>query len=497
MTSLSPLSSTRSSRNLFWIVGVGLLVSYAYFYQAGGWNQNSRFALDRAILEHHTLQIDAYNENTGDIAVWNGHYYSDKAPGGSLLALAPVQVARWIARAVKVRPTSMPGIAWTSYVATVATSGLFTVLAALCVMWISLTWGFSPGAAVFAATAYGVASPAWCYATLFMGHGVAAGCLMLAFAAAIAMADGAQRRQTRLAWIIGLSSGCAVLTEFPAAVPVAFVMVLAWANLREASPQRAVRGLAWIVAGGAVMAFVLLGYNAVAFGSPLHIGYASERGFEELRTGFFGISYPQWWRVRELLLGSYRGLLPLAPLMALAPFGLVMLATTPARRRAAVTAAAVAVFYLLLNASYFYWEGGWAYGPRQVMPALPFVALGLAPLWDFGRRAVRVMLTVGWIWGAALTLIAVSTTPQPPASVMSPVTELLWPAFRDGDLSLNHQSFVTFRAQPELLRGHPELHAAWNLGEIAGLRGHASLLPLMALWIALGAALRRRAASRP
>jgi hypothetical protein len=107
------------------------------------------------------------------------------------------------------------------------------------------------------------------------------------------------------------------------------------------------------------------------------------------------------------------------------------------------------------------------------------------------------MLTVGWMWGAALTLIAVSTTPQPPASVMSPVSELLWPAFRDGDLSLNHQSFVTFRAQPDLLRGHPELHAAWNLGEIAGLRGRASLLPLMALWIVLGAALRMRATSRP
>ena len=32
--------------------------------------------------------------------------------------------------------------------------------------------------------------------------------------------------------------------------------------------------------------------NAVAFGSPLHIGYASEEGFKELHTGFFGITYP-------------------------------------------------------------------------------------------------------------------------------------------------------------------------------------------------------------
>src|SRR3981081_3548615 len=90
----------------------GLLASYAYFYQAGGWNQNSRFALVRAILERHTLKIDAYRLHTGDRALWGGHYSADKAPGASLLALAPVDVARAIARVVGVDPESFPGIAW-------------------------------------------------------------------------------------------------------------------------------------------------------------------------------------------------------------------------------------------------------------------------------------------------------------------------------------------------------------------------------------------------
>ena len=64
--------------------------------------------------------------------------------------------------------------------------------------------------------------------------------------------------------------------------------------------------------------------------------------------------------------------------------------------RAAVAAGLVALFYLLLNASYFYWEGGWAYAPRQVTPALPFVALGLAPLWDLdAARSGRCSWSVG------------------------------------------------------------------------------------------------------
>src|SRR5258708_7519422 len=110
---------------------VAIFISYAYFYQAGGWNQNSRFALVRAILERHTLRIDDYQAHTGDRALWQGHYYSDKAPGASLVALAPVAVARGLSRAIGADPESFRGIAWTSYVATVATSGLFTLIAAL------------------------------------------------------------------------------------------------------------------------------------------------------------------------------------------------------------------------------------------------------------------------------------------------------------------------------------------------------------------------------
>ena len=32
------------------------------------------------------------------------------------------------------------------------------------------------------------------------------------------------------------------------------------------------------------------------------------------------------------------------------------------------------------------------------------------------------------------------------------------------------------------MRGNRIPHAAWNLGEIAGLRGHASLVPLGVVW---------------
>ena len=84
------------------LIAVVAFVSYAYFYEGGGWNQNSRFDLVRAILDEHTLRIDAYHENTGDKALYQGHYYSDKAPGQALLAVPAAAASRPLLRAVGV-----------------------------------------------------------------------------------------------------------------------------------------------------------------------------------------------------------------------------------------------------------------------------------------------------------------------------------------------------------------------------------------------------------
>jgi hypothetical protein len=363
-------------------------------------------------------------------------------------------------------------------------------------MWVSLFWGYSRGAALFAATAYAVASPAWCYATLFMGHSVAAGCLAMAFAAAVALGEATATPRRRLAWLVGLCAGLAVLAEFPAAVPMAGIVGLALLTVRGVDRTVIPGVCARIIAGGAISAILLGAYNTAAFGSPFHLGYASEEGFQQLHTGLFGISYPQWWRAREILVGAYRGLLPISPLVALTPLGLARLAVTSQRLRAAVVAVGIAVFYLMLNASYFYWEGGWAFGPRHVTPALPFLALGLAPLWDEWPAIGRAALVSGWIWGAALTGMAVATTPQPPASIARPVTELIVPAFRDGELALNTQRFTDFRADESAIERHSGPRAGWNIGMRMGLSGLASLVPLLSVWLAVSAWIISDAAGR-
>ena len=90
-------------------LGAVSFLSFLYFYEGGGWNQNSRFDLLRAIVERHTLQIDAYADNTQDKAHFRGHYYSDKAPGLVFLAVPFAVVARAGMNAVGVDPDSALG----------------------------------------------------------------------------------------------------------------------------------------------------------------------------------------------------------------------------------------------------------------------------------------------------------------------------------------------------------------------------------------------------
>lgn len=491
-----------------------LFTSYAYFYQAGGWNQNSRFSLVRAITNEHSLRIDPFQASTGDKAVFEGHYYSDKAPGVAFAAAPIVWAARPVLRLFGGDPESYEGIALLSYLATVVTSGLFTAVAAVVLWTLCIRLGTTEGGALFAALVYGLASPMWPLATLFLGHAISAACLVFAFAAAVAIDRGHQPRTLSLDradryWlidepardrllgsIVGVGGGWATVSEFPAAVPAAAIAALAALAAWPLGRARFVRVVSAVTIGALTCAAILMAYQYACFGSPFHIAYTSEQGFEAMQEGFFGIHTPTWERLRHILFGEYRGLLPIAPALAVSPFGLLVLARRSYARTAALVALLIAVYYVLLNASYTYWEGGWSFGPRHLSPAIPFLCIGLAVLWTAASRPLRSVLGALAAIGAAFSFAAASTMAQPPAQIQRPLAELIGPAFLDGDLSLNTQRFTDGGANGGALRAHVAPKAAWNLGMRMGLSGQASLAPLAAVWIGcafwISAAVRAR-----
>ena len=470
----------RGRRQRAAIVAAVLFVSYAYFHSGGGWNQNSRFDLVRAIVEQGTVRIDAYHENTGDKSRHGGHVYSDKAPGASFTAVPAVGVVRWIARAAGANledPAMLTGLAYT---ATLAAGSLPGVFLGLSLFVLARRTGASDGVAAQTALIAGLGTPLWAYATLLWGHLLAASCLAAAMLAVDRLRRPPDPRRDLLRGAAaGAGAGWAVVTEFPAAVPAVLIAAVAVAMAWTTGRARATRVAAGIAMGAAPCVLILGAYQWAAFGSPLHVGYASLEDPTLLDAGFFGITVPRADVLAELLWGSYRGLLPLAPALLAAPFGLWMLWRRRDMRPVAMVAGGSALYYLLLNAAYEHWEGGWSYGPRHLAPAIGLAAIGLAPVLTHAKPFLRSLVLLAGVWGAAHSLVAVSTTTQPPSQqYRAPMRQLLWPAFSAGEFSLNTQSFLD-----ALPRRESGARAAFNLGETMGLTGHASLLPLALLYV--------------
>lgn len=59
---------------------------FSFFSQWISWNEFSRFALTKSIIEENTLNIDSFYNETGDRSYYKNHYYTDKPPGMSFLA---------------------------------------------------------------------------------------------------------------------------------------------------------------------------------------------------------------------------------------------------------------------------------------------------------------------------------------------------------------------------------------------------------------------------
>jgi hypothetical protein len=461
---------------------------YAYFYQAGGWNQNARFDLVRAIVERGTLRIDAYESNTGDKAERDGHLYSDKAPGVSFTALPVYAVLHALGREAREADRFQALASYLCTVWTVAVPSAMGIVALYGLLIEVLFLGPATGAAL--ALAYAFGTLAFPYSTLLYGHQPAAAFAFLGFAllARPRHRSPALVDPRRLA-AAGLCLGWAVVIEYPAALTVAAVAVYAVLTIR---PRRR---LVWLAAGMAAALGVLFAYHALAFGGPFQLPYGFSVQQPRHRGLFMGLVTPSLRVLRYLLVDEYRGLFYGSPWLLLALPGAWLLVRDRRVRPEALVCVAVALLYLGLNVSLTDWHGGWGMGPRHLVAGLPFLTVLVA-----GVTAGRMRRGVAFVAGGAalfsifLMLAGTSVKPEVPRVEERPFSAVLIPAFFEGRLAQNTQSIDMVTG-----RGHT-LRRAWNLGELLGLQGRATLLPLalfvlgMAAWL-LAALRAARAAS--
>ncbi|MEY2934870.1 MAG: hypothetical protein RL033_5619 [Pseudomonadota bacterium] len=463
-----------------WLFGV-----FCYFLPAATWNPVSRFDLTRSVVERGTFSIDAYVDNTGDRARRGDHWYSDKAPLASLLALPAYQAYHWMERTrgkapsyqVVGAPDQPPqrltinrSFQRALYVCSLSTAGLAGVGLGLALFEL-LRRRMSPAAALIGSAATVLTTPLFPYATSFYGHAVAAAFLTTGVLLLDRGADPARplSRQATLAAgaCLVASIGCEYLSAVP--VLVALVVYLVGALASSSAPARVLaRSVAeWLLllAAGALVPALLIGvYHWVCFGAPWRTGYSfivDPKFAAGHATGLLGIRLPTLPALWGLSFGRLRGLFYISPIALLLLIGTFVRAR--ARDRAALAGLCGFIALLLVNGSYYMWWGGAAAAPRHLVQVLGLLGLGLPWLWQ--HRWLRgACLVLGLV--ALINMLAISAVGLEAPEQGDVLRDFVYARLLSGKLAL--------------------LNGASNLGIELGVVRGGSLGPLL-VWLLLGA----------
>lgn len=149
-----------------------------------------------------------------------------------------------------------------------------------------------------------------------------------------------------------------------------------------------------------------------------------------------------------------------------------------------MVAAAIALYYFLFNASFYWWKAGITFGPRYAAPAIPMLCVGLPVAWTHASVPWRRIVMALACCSIFIALMVVSTSSQLAMQDTCPIVHSSWPQFWSGNLATNRESMLV---STEAGGGY----AAFNLGQLMGLHGLSSLLPLLLMWVVVALIYRR------
>jgi len=383
-------SSVAATRRVALLLGVLVLVTFGPIVATDTAQPASRYSLTAALVEHHSVDLGPYRRELGvDHAIYHGHLRSDKAPGQPLLAV-PVYI---LGRALGAQPASHThirgdlGLWWnTLWSATVPFAILLGLMFMACAR-------FARRRVALAVTiGFGICTMMLPHAVNLYAHNLTA---LFAFAAWLLLERDAPLPGRSAA--AGVLAGLAVLCEYEAV----FVLLVLGGYLLVRHRAR----LGWFALGSAAPLGVLAWYQWLAFGAPWHTPAGYYAGIIN-GTSSGGYSIPGVHGFGAVLFGN-RGLWVGAPIALVAIAAAVMLvrAGSGSLRRHAIVGLAIVIPYVVLCAG---WSGLPTLeepGPRYLIPALPFLAVPLAAMWDRLWRPAGVAAA----WGALISVPAAFT----------------------------------------------------------------------------------------
>ena len=406
VVNFSPMPTLRGGTLSFFLITLAL----CSWHLDAGRNANtiSRAAMVAALVQDGSLRIDAYHELTADKAVVDGHYYSEKAPLPALV----VTPFWWAANKLQLITPGENGL---------LTDGLLRLGGFLCasfplaliitLVYAQLREQETVWPAAWMALLPFLGSFLFVYSGSFHGHLLAALLLLLAW----------RMRTNEHAVLSGAFASAAVLCEFSL-----FVFPLIW--LVQDVVQRRWSFINAQVFGGLPGVMLLLVLNLMVTRHPLVLPYADVAEHVDV-DGTLGLGMPTAEGLFGLLFGSFRGLLPYAPVTVLCLVALwPRLRTLGLRGIALHPLVLPSIALVIMISGHSMWWGGWAFGPRHltaVAVLLLAAGLPLVPVRPWAKWSF-ILLSIA---GLVVAFATKSTTGYSlPTEARHPFRELVLPS---------------------------------------------------------------------
>ena len=408
-----------------------LLASYAWFWHGRDWNSASRLMLTYAIVDRGTIVIDGLDDQTRDIAVYRGRHYTDKMPGYSVLGLAPYAVAGRVL-GLPPHPLGAKGFAYwpADYWVTLGVSGVLSAAIGAMLARLGVSMGCGPRASAMVGLAYGLATPAYVYATMSYGHQAAAFCLFGSLLILREVIGDGSGRWIATAGFLAAYASAIELQVGPASAILGLDLLV-----QVVARRRPIRAFWSFSLGALAPTLLLLTYNAMAFSSPFDMGYfhliTEQFARVHSRDNPLGLTRPDWSVATKLLWGPTRGLFRTAPILILATPGLFALIR---RRQWAwiVTPGLICLVVFWVNLSYPEWTGGWSTGPRLLTPLLPFALIPVTALLGAGKWRWNWAMAGLSVLGAVIVFLYQGVGGRIPNPIDSPFLDGVWPLWSGG-----------------------------------------------------------------
>lgn len=382
-------------------------------------NSCSRVLPIATYFEQGNFVLDKYKDKTIDISVIDGHYYMDKAPLPTFMALPIFGLLKSLGL-VHALDGSYYGKA--IYITGAIVCGIIPFLLILFLVAQSLIIKQREDLILLAFVAF-LSSFIFVFAGTFFAHVLAASLLLLAYI-----------QYQKASYIYsGLFCGLGFLTEY-----TTLWILLSWI-LIELIKHKSLKNAIQLGLGFLPSFIFILGYNYYFTGNAFTMLYLFVAdNFDAATKSTYGLGLPKISALFGLLFSENRGLLFYAPVLI---YGLILFFTDkllPSKIKNYLLHPVILPFLLttLFISSHAAWDGGWSYGPRHLTAVATLLIFGLIQSDLFGRYN-----TAGWIacgYGLACTLLAkltvIYSVPPLEENILSYLISKLKDAFNDGNI---------------------------------------------------------------